>query len=77
MMLHTFNVVIELVVLICLLMLATNLLTQSHSLLQNLQAIRQDPQRLDLSVRVNSKTGHNALMKLLDALLESMDGTID
>jgi hypothetical protein len=45
-------------------------------LLQTLQAIRKDPQRLDLSVRADSKKGRNALMKLLDSLLEGMDGTI-
>ncbi len=76
-MMHAFYVVIESAVLIYLLILATNLLTVSQSLLQTLQAIRKDPQRLDLSVRVDSKQGRNALMKLLDSLLEGMDGTIN
>lgn len=75
-MMHAFYVVIESAVLIYLLILAANLLTVSQTLLETLQAIRKDPQRLDLSVRVDGKTGHNALMRLLDALLEGMDGTI-
>lgn len=76
-MLHAFYVVIESAVLIYLLVLAGNLLTVSQSLLQTLLAIRKDPQRLDLSVRVDSTKGHNALMKLLDSLLEGMDGTLN
>lgn len=76
-MLHAFYVVIESAVLIYLLVLAANLLTVSQSLLQTLQAIRKDPHRLDLSVRVDNKKGQNSLMKLLDSLLEGMDGTIN
>lgn len=75
-MLHAFYVVVESAVLIYLLVLAANLLTVSQSLLQTLQAIQKNPERLDLSVRVESEKSRNSLMKLLDVLLESMDGTI-